>query len=106
MTELLITKDPHYGRMCFKFKLKPADLYFLAVNVELLGLYPIQSGSKVEVFYFDFISRTIFVHTFLNRLELIVITSYNLVTSLSTSHILSVNPFSAGTDFIRIISRL
>ena len=36
VTELLIMRDPHYGRMCFK-SVKTLG----ALHVELLGFYPI-----------------------------------------------------------------
>ena len=56
VTELLIMRDPHYGRMCFKSVKTLGTLhselwkrhwpsvsaFSTAKNVELLGLYPIQ----------------------------------------------------------------
>ena len=59
--EMLIMRDPHYGRMCFKSvktlgalhswllkRLRPsASIFSTAKNVELLGLYPIQSAVMV-----------------------------------------------------------
>ena len=38
MTELLIMRDPHYDRMCFK---SGKSSTILAENVEILCLYPI-----------------------------------------------------------------
>ena len=42
VTELLIMRDPHYGRICFK-SVKSA--FSTAKNAELFGLYPIHEGS-------------------------------------------------------------
>ena len=61
VTELLIIKDPHYGRMCFKSvktlgtlhsqlwkRPRPeAEAFSTARNVELLGLYPILNAGRI-----------------------------------------------------------